>query len=204
MAAAFGAATVCGAAFPPPPLGAPREEWAFIFYAEAGPPVWHQRLRLLALAESLGIREVVATPDGEVHESEPLHEPSDDVTAVRFGAQHWPPPPGVPRGQTYRFDREPRGLQRRNFMRAVEQVAVETWTRERVRPHWAGGCWRSAAPPQMSAVPQRRRWHLRAAAPEQESWWVVHLAAQPEPAEEVRWLSQPPASLRRCRRQRRC
>ncbi len=71
------------------PVAPPAMQWAFVLYAEAGAPLWHQRLRLAALAGSLGIREA-------------LHEASPDITALRFDAGRRAPPLGVPRDRTYR------------------------------------------------------------------------------------------------------
>ena len=81
------------------------EEWALVLYNVGGPRVWHQRRVLGRLACSAS-QLAILTPDLDGY-LERLLEVNEDIAAVRFGTRRWPPPPGVPRDETYRFAREP-------------------------------------------------------------------------------------------------
>ena len=68
--------------------------WAFVLYAVEGEQLWHQRRRICSVRGSSGSRDFIVTPDGDVYE-EALHEQDAAISAVRFGAEPWPPPPGT-------------------------------------------------------------------------------------------------------------
>jgi len=115
----------------PLPAPVPRgpEPWAYILYSAVGAPVWHQRRRLAALSGSLGTGEWAVTPDGGVFE-ESLHLPDPEVTAVRFADVRWPPPPGVPRAQAYRFAADIPAEDLANYMDEAMAQANQVWTQE--------------------------------------------------------------------------
>jgi hypothetical protein len=126
------------AAFPLLAVPGPLEEWAFVLYSIPGSVIWHQRLRVRTLAGSLGTRDLIATPDGQVYE-ESLHGASADIAAVRFAVQRWPPPVGVPRAQTYRFRTEPSVAQRAHYIGLAQIEADTTWRNEFGPPLPPGG-----------------------------------------------------------------
>ena len=99
-----------------------RLEWAYVLYAVAGPPLWHQRLVLGRVA--LSASDVIGlTPDGELYVDD-YGEGNADIAAVRYGS-YAEPPLGIPRLQCYRFRAEPTEAEVRRLRAEAELLAQE-------------------------------------------------------------------------------
>lgn len=119
-------------------------EWAFVLYAVAGSPVWHQRLVLghaldtapsSAAAGSWGAlpatvrrsdlrQRYILTPDGDVYAEDYTDErDDDDIAAVRLSDSYWPPPGGIDKKTAYRFRSMPSESKRRKAMADALQQA---------------------------------------------------------------------------------
>lgn len=79
-----------------------RPKWGFFLYADGGPRLWHQRL-VLGRAGSSETDLVIVSPDFDVYVEE-ANLWAGDLAAMRFSEEQWPPPPGVSRDETYRFN----------------------------------------------------------------------------------------------------
>ena len=106
----------------------PPRIWAYVLYNDGGAPLWHQRRILGRAASASSENELfIVTPDGDVYQEK--YDDNDDVCAVRFADARWPPPPGVPRGNVYRFARDPTG---------AELMAAEDAARTEAERSWMG------------------------------------------------------------------
>ncbi|CAK0897731.1 unnamed protein product, partial [Prorocentrum cordatum] len=133
-------AALAAPALPPPAL----EEWAFVLYTVAGPPVYHQRRvlgcrRAACSATDLG-RVIIETPDLDVYEKDyRTGSLGVDVARVVFSSERWPPPATVPRAQVYRFRDEPTGLEYAAMGGAARVEANRLWAAADVAAGGAGG-----------------------------------------------------------------
>ena len=108
------------------------KQWGYLLYAVEGRPLWHQRLLLGVPAGSSATEAVVATPDGDVY-VENMDLESGDLAAARFSRERWPPPPGVPRDRTYRFNFRTLTDRRMRELEGLAVKAAEAHLREEAR-----------------------------------------------------------------------
>ena len=72
----------------------------YVLYNGEG-ELWHQRRRVASSRVSWATNYIL-TPDGDCYpEKYDLQE--DSISAVRYAEARWPPPPGLARGNVYRF-----------------------------------------------------------------------------------------------------
>ncbi|CAK0849262.1 unnamed protein product [Prorocentrum cordatum] len=87
------------------PLGLMSEAWAWVLYNVVGAPLLHQRRVAGQLALTSDV--IIVTPDDMVY-AETLPTAGPDISAARFSATKWPPPPpGIDPGATHRFRQAP-------------------------------------------------------------------------------------------------
>ena len=83
---------------------APSCAWVYVLYNGEG-ELWHQRRRVASSRVSWATNYIL-TPDGDCYpEKYDLEEKS--ISAVRYAEARWPPPPGLARGNVYRFRAAP-------------------------------------------------------------------------------------------------
>ena len=103
--------------------------WAWILHS--GDQGWQQR-RVLGRLQPPGATPVndflvvCATPDADVY-FELLDGTSSDYQAVRFAPDRRTIPPGIDRGRTYRFRREPTAAELGGFMGQARQAADDLY-----------------------------------------------------------------------------
>ncbi|CAK0825888.1 unnamed protein product, partial [Prorocentrum cordatum] len=105
--------------------------WAWVQYA--GAPLWHQRkvlgrLRPSAARPTEPLRLIIATPQSDVYD-EDYAGTSADIQGVRMAAAR-AIPPGLDRGQTHRFHRDPTAAELVAFNVAAEQVCQDILANE--------------------------------------------------------------------------
>ncbi|CAK0811004.1 unnamed protein product [Prorocentrum cordatum] len=84
--------------------GRPVTAWAWVLYNVVGAPLFNQRRVAGQLALTSDV--IIVTPDDMVY-AETLLTAGPDISAVRFSATRWPPPPGIDPCATHRFRQAP-------------------------------------------------------------------------------------------------
>ncbi|CAK0904148.1 unnamed protein product [Prorocentrum cordatum] len=84
--------------------GRPATAWAWVLYNVVGALLFHQGRVAGQLALTSDV--IIMTPDDMVY-AETLLTAGPDISAVRFSATRWPPPPGIDPGATHRFRQAP-------------------------------------------------------------------------------------------------
>ncbi|CAK0815118.1 unnamed protein product, partial [Prorocentrum cordatum] len=105
--------------------------WAWVQYA--GAPLWHQRkvlgrLRPSATRPTEPLRLIIAKPQSDVYDEDYAGN-SADIQGVRMAAAR-AIPPGLDRGQTHRFRRDPTAVELVVFNVAAEQVCQDILANE--------------------------------------------------------------------------
>ncbi|CAK0873437.1 unnamed protein product [Prorocentrum cordatum] len=112
------------------PLGLMSEAWAWVLYNVVGAPLFNQRRVAGQLALTSDV--IIVTPDDMVY-AETLLTAGPDISAVRFSATRWPPPPGIDLGATHRFRQAPSAAREAAWLAAAVAEADAEFGRRHPR-----------------------------------------------------------------------